>query len=335
MSYKKIVVTKTPLRISFLGGGTDISNFYKKKSGLVVSSTIDKFIYVTVKDHGPLFFRNYRLNYSKTENKNKLNQIQNDIIRETLKQIKIDRPLYISSISDVPANTGLGSSSAFTVGLIKALYEFKNINITNSKIAELACKIEIRKVKSPIGKQDQYATAIGGFNSINFKKNSKVKVKKLNRNKIINEIMDNSLLLWIGKSRKTNNILSHQNSRIKININNLNLIMNLAKKFEQKILKQNFSLQKFSKLIMENWELKKNLSAKISSKKIQRIFNLAIENGSLGGKILGAGGGGFIFLIIKKKRIEQFKKKMNKIDKKIKFMKCRYYNEGTKVLISQ
>ena len=116
-----------------------------------------------VKDHGPLFFRNYRLNYSKTENKNKLNLIQNDIIRETLKQIKIDRPLYISSISDVPANICLGSSSAFTVGLLSP-YEFKNINIADSKVAELACKIEINKVKSPIGKQDQYATAIGGLN---------------------------------------------------------------------------------------------------------------------------------------------------------------------------
>ncbi len=334
MNYKKIVVTKTPLRVSFLGGGTDISNFYKKNSGLVVSTTIDKFIYVTVKEHGPLFFKNYRLNYSKTENKNKLNQIQNDIIRETLRYIKINKPLYISSISDIPANTGLGSSSAFTVGLIKALYEFKNIKISESKIAELACKIEINILKSPIGKQDQYATAIGGFNSIEFQKNANVKIKKLKKKKIINKIFDNSLFIWIGKSRKTNKILSHQNSRLDQNINKLRLIKNLAKKFESEILKNNFSLIKFARFINENWELKKNLSNKISSKKIQRIFNIAIKNGSLGGKVLGAGGGGFLFLIIKKNKITAFKKKLRQIDKKISFMKCNYYASGTKVFIS-
>lgn len=335
MKNKRIVITKTPLRISFLGGGTDIANFYKKNSGMVVSSTINKFIYVIVKEHGALFFRNYRLNYSRTENKNKLDLIQNDIIRETLKIIRINKPLYISSISDIPANSGLGSSSAFTVGLIKALYEFKNIKISPYKIAELACKIEINRVKSPIGKQDQYATSIGGFNSIYFHKNSVVKIKKINKIKIINKIFDNSLLIWVGKTRKTNHILNHQNNRLNLNINNLNLIKNLAKKFKNEILKNRFSLIGLSQLLRQNWELKKKLSNKISSKRIQKIFNKAEENGATGGKILGAGGGGFIFFIIKKSRIEIFKKKMIQMDKKISFTQCRYCEKGAEVLLSK
>jgi D-glycero-alpha-D-manno-heptose-7-phosphate kinase len=332
--YKKIVMTRTPMRISFLGGGTDISNFYKKNSGIVLSTAINKFIYVTVKEHGPLFFRNYRLNYSKTENKNKLSSIQNDIIRETLKITNIKKPLYISSISDLPSNSGLASSSAFTVGLVKALHEFKNEKITNLEAAKLACEIEINKVKSPIGKQDQYATAIGGFNVLNFKKDSTVIVKKIKKEKIIKEIFDNSVLIWVGGSRKANKILKDQNSRLKINKEKLNLIRKFAVNLESMIKKNYFSIKDFGNLINKSWNLKKNLSKKIVNNRITKIYNFAIENGSLGGKLLGAGGGGFLYMVVKKKDIMRFKKKINLYDKKIRFMDCNYYEKGTEILIS-
>ena len=167
---RKLVISKTPLRVSFFGGGTDIENYYLKKNGKVISTTIDKYVYVTIKEHGELFRRNFRLNYSKSENKNTLSKIENNIIRETLRIMKIKRPLYISSISDIPDRTGLGSSSSFTVGLIKALYAFEGKKISKKNIAELACKIEINILRNPIGKQDQYAATYGGLNSITFKK---------------------------------------------------------------------------------------------------------------------------------------------------------------------
>ena len=331
--YKKIVITRTPLRISLFGGGTDIKNFYKKNSGSVISATIDKFVYVTVKEHGKLFNEKYRLNYFRTENKKNLTKIQNDIIRETLKKIKINKPIYISSISDIPSGSGLGSSSAFTVGLIKALYELKNKKISNLQLAKLACEIEIDKVKSPIGKQDQYAAAIGGFNFIRFNKNSSVNVKKINEIKIIKNIFKNSLGIWTGNVRKTKEILNDQNQRFSKNEKNLLEVKKLTNKFE-KSLKKKFSIDEFSKLLNKSWLIKKILSKKISTKKILKIYKTALNNGSLGGKVLGAGGGGFLFLIVKSNNKEKLKKEILKIDKYIQILKFNFYKLGSKIILS-
>ena len=332
--YKKIVITKTPLRISFSGGGTDISNFYKKQSGIVITSTIDKFVYVTVKEHGELFNRNYRLNYSRAENKNKLNKIQNDIIRETLKVIKINKPIYISSISDIPTNTGLGSSSAFTVGLIKALYEFKNKKISNVAVAKLASEIEIKKVKSPIGKQDQYSTSIGGLNILEFKKNNNVLIQKIKKKKLIKEIFNNSIFVWVGGARKANKILEDQNKKIKVNLKKLSNLKKLTKELQWAININKFSINNFAEIVKKGWEIKKKLSNKILNKKIIKIYSSAIQNGSLGGKLLGAGGGGFLFLVIKKKNILTFKKNMLSLHKDIKIIDFNYYDKGAVVLFS-
>jgi D-glycero-alpha-D-manno-heptose-7-phosphate kinase len=332
--YKKIVVTKTPLRVSFLGGGTDIENFYKKYSGLSISSTINKFIYVTVKEHGKLFNRRFRLSYSKTENKNKLDNIQNDIVRETLKLIKVDKPLYISSISDIPSNSGLGSSSAFTVGLVKALYEFKNIKISNLKIAKIACKIEIERVLSPIGKQDQYSTALGGFNCFFFKKNSRIYVKKINKISLINKIFENSVFIWIGQTRKTNNILIDQNKSFNFNIQKLIKIKKLANNFLDTLNKKSFSLDEIAKLIDNSWSIKQSLSKKINNKKIKKIYNESVKNGCLGGKVLGAGGGGFLLVLIKKSKIKNFIKKMRNYDDRIIITKFKFEPRGSQVILS-
>jgi D-glycero-alpha-D-manno-heptose-7-phosphate kinase len=330
---KKIVITKTPLRISLFGGGTDIKNFYKKNSGSVISTTIDKFVYVTVKEHGKLFNEKYRLNYSRTENKKNLTKIQNNIIRETLKKIKINKPVYISSISDIPSGSGLGSSSAFTVGLINALYEFKNKRISNLQLAKLACEIEIDKVKSPIGKQDQYATAVGGFNIIRFNKNSSVNVKKINDLKIIKSIFKNSLGIWIGNVRKTNKILHDQNQRFSKNEKNLLEIKKLTQIFEKNI-KKKFSIDEFSKLLNKSWLIKNILSKKISTKKILKIYQTALNNGSMGGKVLGAGGGGFLFLLVKPNNKAKLKKEILKINKYIKIETFNFYKSGSEIILS-
>ena len=331
--YKKIVITKTPLRVSLFGGGTDIKNFYKKNTGSVISSTIDKFIYITVKEHGKLFNENYRLNYSRTENKKNLTKIENNIIREVLKKIKINKPLYISSISDIPSGSGLGSSSAFTVGLIKALYEFKNKKISNLQIAKLACEIEIDKVKSPIGRQDQYATAVGGFNIIKFNKNSSVTVKQIKDLKIIRTIFRNSIAIWLGNVRKTNIILHDQNQRFLKNEKKLLEIKKITQIFE-KNLKKKFSINEFSKLLYKSWLIKKILSKKISTKKILKIYDIALNNGSIGGKVLGAGGGGFVFLMVKPHNKAKLKKEILKINKHIQIEKFGFYKSGSEIILS-
>ena len=331
--YKKIVITKTPLRVSLFGGGTDIKNFYKKNSGSVISATIDKFVYVTVKEHGKLFNEKYRLNYFRAENKKNLTNIQNDIIRETLKKIKINKPIYISSISDIPSGSGLGSSSAFTVGLIKALYELKNKKISNLQLAKLACEIEIDKVKSPIGKQDQYAAAIGGFNIIRFNKNSSVNIKKIYDLKIIKNIFKNSLGIWTGNVRKTNEILNDQNQRFSKNEKNLLEVKKLTQIFE-KNLKKKFSIDEFAKLLNKSWLIKKILSKKIYTKKILKIYQTALNNGSIGGKVLGAGGGGFLFLVVKPNNKEKLKKEILKFDKYIQIVKFNFYKSGSKIILS-
>ena len=217
MIIPKTIITKTPLRISFFGGGSDIKKFYLKKRGLIISSTIDKYIYVTIKRHGNTFDEKYRINYQQSENVNKINKIKNNIIRESLKYLKIDEPLYISTIADIPARSGLGSSSSFTIGLLKGLFELKNKKISKKELAELACKIEIDVIKSPIGKQDQYAAAFGGLNKFIFSKNS-VSIESLEKKIDPKFIFQNLQLFFTGIYRSTNSILSsiHNSSENKI-----------------------------------------------------------------------------------------------------------------------
>lgn len=326
----KLVISKTPLRVSFFGGGTDIKNFYSKRKGKVISTTIDKYVYVTVKEHGELFRRKFRLNYSKSENKNKLNKIENNIIRETLREMKIKRPIYISSISDVPYRTGLGSSSSFTVGLINALSAFEGRNITKKKIAELACKIEINVLKNPIGKQDQYAATFGGFNLITFNKNS-VLVNPLKEKKnFIKMVFDNSVLIYTGNTRSASKILKDQKNNYNSNLLKLNLLKNISEKF-LKLSNKNLTLENFSNLLNKNWEIKKELSKKINSRKIEKIINLCYKNNALAVKLLGAGGGGFVFALIKKKNINSLKKKM----KKYEFVNLRFEPKGSLITLEE
>lgn len=326
---KKIVVTRTPLRISFFGGGTDISSFYKKYSGDIFSTTINKYIYVTVKEHGKIFSQKYRLNYSISERKKNINDIKNNIIRETIRYLKIHRPLYISSVGDVPNKSGLGSSSSFTVGLIKALYELESKKISKKELAELACKIEIEILKNPIGKQDQYAAAYGGLNHISFFKNSRVKVSyKKNYIKFIKKIFNNSLLLYTGITRNASDILAAQKKQKEV-FDKLIRIKKICNEFI-KIKNKKLSLKIFQDYLDESWKIKKDLTNKISNYKINKIYRLSKLNGAKSLKLLGAGGGGFFFILIDKNKKKLFKKNMSKY----KFLDLKYENEGSKVILS-
>ncbi len=310
MKIPKTIITKTPLRISFFGGGSDIKRFYLKKRGLIISSTIDKYIYVTIKRHGNTFDEKYRINYQQSENVNKINKIKNNIIRESLKYLKIDEPLYISTIADIPARSGLGSSSSFTVGLLKGLFELKHKKISKKELAELACKIEIDVIKSPIGKQDQYAAAFGGLNKFIFSKNS-VSIESLEKKIDPKFIFQNLQLFFTGIYRSTNSILSsiHNSSENKIYMDTI--IRNAKDAYiVLKINKKN-KLNIIGDLFDKSWNIKKSLSKKISNKKINKYYDKAINAGALGGKISGAGGGGFLLFITPKNKRKNVLRSLN------------------------
>ena len=311
---KDIVITRTPLRVSFVGGGTDFKEFFNKHNGIVVSSTINKYIYVTVKKHSKLFNEKFRLNYSSAEIVDSIKKIDNDITRSCLKFLKINTPLYISTISDIPSSSGLGSSSAFTVGLLHALYIFKGKKkVSPKKLAKEACYIETQMLKNPIGYQDQYSSAYGGCNAIIFKKNNKIEVKNLYRfRKKFIKIFDNSFLIWTKIQRDSVLVLSDQVKLINKNINFFHKTKELAYKFYNYIAAKKFHIELIAKLINSSWEIKKNFTKKISNSIINNLYQYALKKGALGGKLLGAGSGGFIFIIIKKKYHKNFLKNFDK-----------------------
>jgi len=315
MSYKmkKIITTATPQRISFAGGGTDINYFYEKHGGLVLSTTIDKFIYVTVKVHNKLFKEKYRLSYSVTEHVDVLDEIKNEIARECIRYIGIDEPLYISSTSDLPALSGLASSSCFAVGLLNALHQLKGDHVSIAQIAEEACHIEINVLKKPIGKQDQYAAAFGGANLFTFNQNGRVVLAPVTSNNIFN-IFENSMLFYTDIQRSADEVLSDQKSSFGSNENNLLEIKGLAAEFYDLISQDQISLEKLGQLLHQNWLSKKTLSEKVSNNLIDNYYDEALKSGAYGGKILGAGGGGFLFLIAPKVKHANIIKTLDKLE---------------------
>ena len=328
MNKLKYIVTRTPLRVSFFGGGTDISYFYKKYTGKVISSSINRFVYVTVKSHDKMFKEKYRLNYSQTEHvKGSFVNIKNNIIRECLKFLKIKEALNICISTDIPASSGLGTSSAIIVGLLKALYDYKGIKVKKSLLAENACKIEINILKNPIGKQDQYNATYGGFKSYKFLRNEKVVVNKLNQ-LLIKKIFLKSAFLWVGNFKNSKKVMTLQKEVFSKKLKFYKELLMVANKFDKIKDTKIFSIKKFSKLLDDNWNLKRNLSSQISNKKIDKLYELAKKNGAIGGKLLGAGSGGFLFLIFS----ELKKKKIIKLFRNKNIYFFNHYNKGSEII---
>ena len=323
------IVTKTPLRVSFNGGGTDMRYYYERETGLALSTTIDKYIYVTVKEHGDLFDEKIRLNYSETEVLSNFDDIKNNIIRECLRFLNISNSLYISTIADLPAMSGLGSSSSFTVGLLNALNVFMGNSLSLEQIAEQASYIEIDVLNAPIGKQDHYAAAMGGFNLFNFQKSGKVIVENLNYKDNLQKVFNNSMFFWTGKTRSATSVLINQKQNFKKNIENLHLIKNLTIESVE-LFKDNFDINKFGKILDNSWAIKRKLSDKISNNEFDILYEKAKKVGAIGGKILGAGGGGF-FMIIAEKRYHEAVKKIYGKYNQIKINPIEY---GTKLIYS-
>jgi D-glycero-alpha-D-manno-heptose-7-phosphate kinase len=286
-----MIITKAPYRISFAGGGTDFKEYYEKDFGSTLSTTIDKFVYIVLKKS---FENNIILHYSKGEVVNSAEEIRHPLLRESLLYLGIKNGVEIASIADIPGGTGLGSSGAYTVALLKALHTFKEDTITPEQIAEEAIDIELNKLDSPIGKQDQYAAATGGLNYYKFAKDGKVSPTKIdisiNERNVFNA---NLLLLFTGMKRDSSSVLSEQKKKTEINIPSLDKLRNQAKELKS-ILETKGVCDDIGELFDAGWQEKKKLSSNISNNEIDDLYKKGISAGAIGGRVIGAGGGGFL-----------------------------------------
>lgn len=319
-----MIISKTPFRISFCGGGTDLREYYSRGQGSVVSTAIDKHMYVAVKD----FFDTDRifLKYSITEMADKVDRIKHPIIREALKMTGIARGIEISSMADIPSASGLGSSSAFTVGLLNALHAYLGEHKSPKELAREACDIEINSLKEPIGKQDQYITAYGGFRHILFNHDDSVSSEIITIPKSLKEeLQSNLLLFYTGIRRKASDILSEQKKNTKDKIRTLDMMRDLSLELKESLVRKD--LTRFGELLQRNWELKKSMASGITSPFIEKHYSRAIKSGALGGKILGAGGGGFLLLYCDSKRQDSVIKSLDTL----KHVPFAFENHGTRI----
>lgn len=292
---KFMIITQTPLRISFAGGGTDLPEFFNQHEGAVISSAIDKYIYVIVKQR---FDNLIALNWSKKETVKRVDQIEHELIREAMKKTGVYKGVEITTISDIPSEgSGLGSSSSVTVGLLQALYLYQGMIADAEKLANEACDIEIDILGKPIGKQDQYIASYGGIRHFEFKKDNTVTITtpQIN-NSFLYELGLHLMLFFTGKTRKSEKILLEQKRKIKDREKILNRIKDQSFEVLKAFNKGN--LRFLGKALKEGWELKKQLAGGISNPDIDKIYEEAIKSGALGGKIAGAGGGGFLLLYV-------------------------------------
>lgn len=322
-----MIITRTPFRISFAGGGSDLANYYEKYGGAVVSVAIKKYIYLSIH---PYFFKDgYLLKYSKTENVNKVDEIEHRIIKNVFKRYGIQGVDFNSS-ADIPAGTGLASSSAFTCGLINLCNAYTEKYLTKEKIAELACNIEINDLKEPIGKQDQYACACGGLNFIEFYKDGVVNVEKLFlTSKNYHKLENNLMMFYTGETRSTRDILTEQKKNTtedKAKIENLHKMVKLAQDLKEELLSGN--VDAMGDILHAGWMYKKELAGGISNQKIDYYYDLGMKNGASGGKLLGAGGGGFLLFYVKDGHKDKIRKALSDLNE----LKFKFDNKGTSVV---
>jgi D-glycero-alpha-D-manno-heptose-7-phosphate kinase len=291
-----MIISRTPFRVSFAGGGTDIKAFYHLGPGGVVSTAIKKYMYITVNRR---FDSTIRVSYSKTEIVSKVEEINHPIVREALKLVGIDGGIEIVSIADIPAGTGLGSSSSFTVGLLNALYAFKGVLKNADELARAACQIEIELLGEPIGKQDQYIAAYGGLRHFQFNPDESVFVNPIICDEEIKKALEQSLLLvYMGSPRSASSILNEQrdNTGKEREFSSLKEIRNLGLRLCD-CLTNGFTVERFGSILHNGWLLKRGLVGSISNCTIDGYYDLALDAGAIGGKLLGAGGGGFLLLV--------------------------------------
>jgi len=327
-----MIIVRTPFRISYFGGGTDFPEWYKNfyEGGMTLCAAIDKYCYINIRYLNDYYDHKYRIRYYKNEEKNKIDLIKHPCVREVLKKYgKSNLGYEIIHNADIPARTGLGSSSAFTVSLINAIHKLRKISINKTDLWNKAINLEQRILKEAVGSQDQIITTIGGFNLIKFKKNN-IKIKQYPKNNInINALKDNISLFFLGFGRDAKKIEKDKIRRLQDKKKNYFDLYKICEEATNIISGNNFNITEIASLLNEQWKIKKALSTFVSNQKINNLYDYALRSGALGGKILGAGGGGF-FLFLSRNRFE--KKKLISNLLKFQHINFNYDYEGSKVV---
>lgn len=322
-----MIISRTPLRISFAGGGTDLRAFYEIESGAIIGATVNKYIYIAV--NRPLD-ETIKVSYWKTEIVDSIDQVEHSIVREALKLMRLTNNVEVVSIPDIPAGTGLGSSGSFTVGLLNALYAHKSAFVSKEQLAKEACAIEIDLLGAPIGKQDQYLTAYGGLQFIQFNSDDSVFVEPLPCPSEMKKALENNLMLfYTGQARNAGSILAEQQAKTKEHdrFELLKRIKEIAFKMKR-LLIEGGDLKKFGELLHEEWANKKRLVEGISNPTIDEHYERALAAGAIGGKLSGAGGGGFLLLYCEKDKQKKVREALHGL-KEVKFS---FESAGTTII---
>lgn len=324
-----MIISRTPFRISFFGGGTDYPVWYKANCGAVLSTTIDKYCYITIRYLPPFFVEHkHRIVYSKVENVKYISEIKHPAVRALLEFSKIDKGVEIHHDGDLPARSGLGSSSSFTVGLLHSLYALKGAMVAKSRLAKEAIHIERDVLKENVGSQDQVAVAYGGFNKILFDRDDNFRVEPVTLKKEkLQQLNNHLMLIFTGLSRYASEIAEEQINNTLNKKKELKFMQEMVDKAVG-ILNGNRNILEFGKLLHESWKLKKTISHKISNLTLDNIYDKALRAGALGGKLLGAGGGGFMLLFVPPERHLKVKEAL----KDFLEVKFSFENEGSQII---
>jgi len=299
-----LIITRTPLRISFFGGGTDYPVYYRKHGGKILSTTISKYNYLTVRELPPFFDHKYRIRYFKSEYKNLIEEIDHPSVRECLKFLDFSKGIELVHTGDVPAMSGLGSSSAFSVGMLHSLYALKGEFVTKRKLALEAIDIEQNRIGESVGSQDQVAAAFGGLNIIEFMKNGQINVTPVTiSSQRIKDLEKSIVIFFTGISRSASEIAQTQILESENKTKELDLMKDMVDEAVGILYSKQRNLDDFGHLLNESWQLKRSITQKISNDFIDSVYERGIKAGAIGGKLLGAGGGGFIaFYVNERKR---------------------------------
>ncbi len=326
-----MIIVRSPLRISLGGGGTDLPSYYRRHGGFVIAAAIDRYVYITVHT---TFVKDIIVKYSKLERVDRVDQIEHPIIREALRVLGIDGEyLEIASMADIPAGTGLGSSGSFATALLKALHAYQRHPVLAQDLAQQACDIEINRLKEPVGKQDQYIAAVGGLTCFEFCPDDRVTVMPLQVDaETLFNLEDNLLLFFTSYSRAAGTILEEQDARSRVDdhamLDNLHYVKEIGVRSRQ--LLEKGDLIGFGEIMNEHWQYKKRRSDQMSNHDIDRWYDLALENGAVGGKLVGAGGGGFLmFYAADKTRLRHVLRAEG-----LREVRFRFDFEGSKVIVS-
>lgn len=327
-----MIITRAPFRIPLGGGGTDLPSYYSKFGGMLISVAIDKYMVTTC--NRPVTDNLIRLKYSTSETVEVVSQIQHELIKEALKLVGINKSIELAFIADIPAGTGMGTSGSFLVSMLKALHTFKKEEVTAGQIAEEACFIEINKLKSPVGKQDQYIASYGGITQLIIDKKGRVEaVHPAIARETVEDLEDSLLLFFTGIQRPSREILKSQNRATQDDDKKVLKSLHFIKEIGEEIVKslKKGDIDRFGKLLNDHWEYKQRLSGKVTNDKINGWYQKGIAAGALGGKLIGAGGGGFLLFCC-----PQDKKNLRKVMRKegLKEMFFHFDFDGAKLLVN-